>query len=88
MQAKITSSENQIKELADAKEALERQNENLAQRARELEMAAQIAVQTAANAGVSSCALILKAEDASRRLRNFTFGRSKIALESLVDLHD
>ena len=52
VQAKITSSEQQIKDLADKAEALERTNENLVARVRELELAAHVAAQNAAAAGV------------------------------------
>lgn len=54
MQAKISSSEQQIKDLMDKAEALERQNEHLNARNRELEVAAHVAAQNAAAAGVSA----------------------------------
>jgi hypothetical protein len=52
VQAKITTSENQIKELQDKADAFERSNENLVARVRELELAAHVAAQNAAAAGV------------------------------------
>lgn len=55
MQAKISSSEQQIKDLMDKAEALERQNEHLNARNRELEVAAHVAAQNAAAAGVRAC---------------------------------
>lgn len=57
MQAKITSSETLINELTKKAEDLERANESLAARARELELAAHVAAQNAAAAGVGNLPL-------------------------------
>ncbi|BDA44258.1 hypothetical protein COCOBI_05-4420 [Coccomyxa sp. Obi] len=69
--AKISSSEQQIKDLMDKAEALERQNEHLNARNRELEVAAHVAAQNAAAAGGPEAAAAARQKEVFQALARF-----------------
>ncbi len=80
MQAKITSSEQQIKDLTDRVEDLERLNEQLATRARDLEVAAHVAAQNTALAGV--CPLLPLPASASVAPQHLSLARHPSSLRA------
>ncbi|KAK9915563.1 hypothetical protein WJX75_000816 [Coccomyxa subellipsoidea] len=69
--AKITTSENQIKELQDKADAFERSNENLVARVRELELAAHVAAQNAAAAGGPEAVAAARQKEVFQALARF-----------------